>query len=346
MNHTDKPIIAVTLGDPAGVGPEITLKALKNERVQQAVRPVVFGDAQVLRQAMDITGLRFNLQPLQRIDQAVFEPNTILVVESDMINAPVQMGVVQGLCGRAVFSYLANATDWTMSGITQAIATAPVSRESLQAGHIPYWDQTEILAKLTQTETPLSLLMNGPLRILLYGRPMPFRQAAEHLTVDGLVAALQRSAEGMRQLGFERPRLAVAALNPGDGEDGFFGNEEAAILAPAVAQACRLGLNVKGPAPADSLFCQALAGTYDAVLALVHDQRRIAALGYDSQRTIELTLGLPFLHIAAIHETALEDAGKNIADPAGMIECLLACSRYGQTAREFLKRTLDSKMKK
>lgn len=338
MNHTDKPIIAVTLGDPAGVGPEITLKALKNEQVQQAVRPVVFGDAQVLRQAMDITGLRFNLQPLQRIDQAVFEPSTILVVESDMINAPVQMGVVQGLCGRAVFSYLANAIDWTMSGITQAMATAPVSRESLRAGHIPYWDQTEILAKLTQTETPISLLMTGPLRILLHSRPMPFRQVAEHLSVDGLVAALQRSVQGLRQLGIERPRLAVAALNPCGGENGLFGDEEAAILAPAVAQACRLGLDVKGPTPADLVFCHALEGLYDAVFALYHDQGHIAALCYDCQRTIEMTLGLPFLHIAANHGTALADAGKNVANPAGMIECLLACSRYGQSAREFFKK--------
>ncbi len=338
MNHTDKPIIAVTLGDPAGVGPEITLKALKNEQVQQAVRPVVFGDAQVLRQAMDITGLRFNLQPLQRIDQAVFEPSTILVVESDMINAPVQMGEVQGLCGRAVFSYLANAIDWTMSGITQAMVSAPISRESLRAGHIPYWDQTEILAKLTQTETPISLLMSGPLRILFYSRPMPLRQVAEHLSVDSLVAALQRGVRGLRQLGFERPRLAVAAFNPYGGENGLFGDEEAAILVPAVAQACRLGLDVKGPAPADSVFCHALAGMYDAVFALYHDQGHIAAYCYDCQRTMEMTLGLPFLHIAAHHRTALEAAGKNIADPTGMIECLLACSRYGQTARDFSKK--------
>jgi len=338
MNQSEKPIIAVTLGDPAGVGPEITLKALKNEQVQQAVRPVVFGDAQVSRQAMDITGLRFNLQPLQRIDQAVFEPSTILVVESDMINAPVQMGAAQDLCGRAVFSYLANAVDWTMSGITQAMVSAPVSRESLRAGHIPYWDQTEILAKLTQTETPISLLMTGPLRILLYARPMPFRQVAEHLSVDRLVAALQRGDQGMRQLGVERPRLAVAALNPCGGEKGLLGDEEAALLAPAVAQACRLGLNVKGPAPADLVFCHALAGMYDAVLALYYDQGRIAAFCYDCQRTIELTLGLPFLHIAADYGTVLEDAGKNMADPVGMIECLLACSRYGQTAREFFKK--------
>ncbi len=338
MNQTDKPIIAVMLGDPAGVGPEITLKALKDERVQQAVRPVVFGDVQVLRQAMEITGLRFNLQPLQRIDQAEFEPSTILVVESDMINTPVQMGVVQGLCGRAVFSYLANAIDWTMSGITQAMVTAPVSRESLRAGHIPYLDQTEILAKLTQTETSISLLMAGPLRILLYGRPMPFRQVAEHLSVDSLVAALQRGHTAMRQLGIERPRLVVAALNPYGGENGLFGDEEAALLAPAVAQACRLGLDVKGPAPADLVFCQSLAGRYDAVLALYYDQGCIAAHCCDPQRTIELTLGLPFLHIAADYGAALAEAGKNIADPAGMIECLLACSRYGQKAREFFKK--------
>ncbi len=338
MNQLDKPLIAVTLGDPAGIGPEITLKALKDERVVQELQPVLFGDSAVLRQTMDITGLKFNLQPLKRIDQAVFEPNTLLVVESDMITEPVKMGEIQGLCGRAAFSYVANAIDWTLSGITMALATAPLNKESLKAGSIPYLDQTEILSKFTQTENPMTLFMVDSMRVFFYTRHIPFRDIARSLNVPGLVAALKRCDQGMRQLGFDSPRLALAALNPHGGEHGLFGDEEMTILEPAVQEAQRQGLQVLGPVPADSVFQHNLDGQYDAVLSLYHDQGHIATKCYDFQRTIDLTMGLPFLRIAVDHGTAFDRAGKNIADPTSMIECLLACSRYGQTAREFFKK--------
>jgi 4-phospho-D-threonate 3-dehydrogenase / 4-phospho-D-erythronate 3-dehydrogenase len=338
MNHIDKPIIAITLGDPAGIGPEIILKALKNERVVQELYPVVFGDSKVLRQAMDITGLKFNLQTLQRIDQAVFQPNTIHVVESDIITEPVQMGEIQGVCGRAAFSYIANAIDWTMSGITLAIATAPLNKESLKAGHIPYQDQTEVLSKFTQTEMPMTLFMVDAMRTFFLTRHIPFRSIAGALTIPSVVAGLQRSDQGMRQLGFASPRLALAALNPHGGEHGLFGDEEMTILGPAVEEACRQGLKVVGPIPADSAFHLNVEGHFDAVLSLYHDQGHIATKCYDFNRTIDLTLGLPFLRIAVDHGTAFDIAGKNVANPTSMIECLLACSRYGQQARTFFKK--------
>jgi len=338
MNTHDKPIIAVTLGDPAGVGPEITLKALRDPQVIQSLHPLIFGDAQVLRQAMEITGLKFNLQPLQRIDQAVFEPNTLHLVESDIIQESVTMGEIQGMCGRAAFSYLAQAIDWTLSGITLAMATAPLNKESLKAGHIPYQDQTEILAKFTQTEKPMTLFMVDTLRVFFYTRHIPLRRVAESLNVPAVVAALHRSDQGMRQLGFKSPRLALAAFNPHGGEHGLFGDEETMILAPAVDEACRQGLQVTGPFPADSVFYHNLQGQFDAVLALYHDQGHIATKCYDFHRTIDLTMGLPFLRISVDHGTAFDLAGKNLADPTSMIECLLACSRYGQLAREFFKK--------
>jgi 4-phospho-D-threonate 3-dehydrogenase / 4-phospho-D-erythronate 3-dehydrogenase len=338
MNQIEKPIIAITLGDPAGIGPEITLKALQDERIQSEIRPLVFGDSAVLRQAMEVTGLQFNLQRVERVDVAVFEPKNINVVESEIVLDPVQMGEIQGLCGRAAFSYIANAIDWTIAGITLAIATAPLNKESLKAGHIPYKDQTEILAKFTNTDTPMTLFMVDGMRVFFLTRHVPLRQVADLLTVPGVVAALHRSDQGMRQLGFEKPRLAVAAFNPHGGEHGLFGDEEMKVLVPAVQQACAEGLDVVGPVPADSVFHLNLQGRFDAVLSLYHDQGHIATKCYDFHRTIDLTMGLPFLRIAVDHGTAFDMAGQNIADPTSMIECILACGRYGQQARDFMKK--------
>lgn len=338
MNQNEKPIIAITLGDPAGIGPEITLKALQDERVVEQIRPLVFGDCAVLRQAMEITGLQFNLQRVERVDLAVFEPNNINVVESDIVLEPVTMGQIQGLCGRAAFSYIANAIDWTIGGIALAIATAPLNKESLKAGHIPYRDQTEILAKFTNTETPMTLFMVDGMRVFFFTRHVPLRQVADLLTVPAVVAALHRSDQGMRQLGFAKPRLALAAFNPHGGEHGLFGDEEMRVLVPAVELARQQGLDVVGPVPADSVFYLNLQGHFDAVLSLYHDQGHIATKCYDFHRTIDLTMGLPFLRIAVDHGTAFDLAGKNIADPTSMIECILACGRYGQQARTFIKK--------
>ncbi len=338
MNQNEKPIIAITLGDPAGIGPEITLKALQDERVVEQIRPLVFGDGAVLHQAMEITGLQFNLQRVERVDLAVFEPNNINVVESDIVLEPVTMGQIQGLCGRAAFSYIANAIDWTVGGIALAIATAPLNKESLKAGHIPYRDQTEILAKFTNTDTPMTLFMVDGMRVFFFTRHVPLRQVADLLTVPDVVAALHRSDQGMRQLGFPEPRLALAAFNPHGGEHGLFGDEEMRVLAPAVEQARREGLDVVGPVPADSVFHLNLQGHFDAVLSLYHDQGHIATKCYDFHRTIDLTMGLPFLRIAVDHGTAFDLAGKNIADPTSMIECILACGRYGRQARAFNKK--------
>lgn len=338
MNQNEKPIIAITLGDPAGIGPEITLKALQDERVVEQIRPLVFGDCAVLRQAMELTGLQFNLQRVERVDLAVFEPNNINVVESDIVLEPVTMGQIQGLCGRAAFSYIANAIDWTIGGIALAIATAPLNKESLKAGHIPYRDQTEILAKFTNTETPMTLFMVDGMRVFFFTRHVPLRQVADLLTVPAVVAALHRSDQGMRQLGFAKPRLALAAFNPHGGEHGLFGDEEMRVLVPAVELARQQGLDVVGPVPADSVFYLNLQGHFDAVLSLYHDQGHIATKCYDFHRTIDLTMGLPFLRIAVDHGTAFDLAGKNIADPTSMIECILACGRYGQQARTFIKK--------
>lgn len=335
MNELFKPTIAITIGDPAGVGPEIVLKALKDERIWSSVKPIIFGETTVLRQAMEITGLKYNLQIIARIDHAEFSKNTINIVESDIISQPVEMGKINGTCGRSAFSYILNAIDWTLAGLTQAIATAPINKESLKAGHVPYLDHTEIFGRYTQSDSPMTLFMVKNLKIFFLTRHIPFKQVSETITVESVLRGLECCNSAMHQLGFDQAKIALAALNPHGGEHGLFGDEEMNVLEPAIEQAKEKNLNVYGPVPADSVFNLCLEGHFDAVLSLYHDQGHIAAKTYDFHRTISLTMGLPFLRTSVDHGTAFDLAGKNAANAAGMIEAILAAAKYGARIREF-----------
>jgi len=309
-----KPRIGVTLGDPAGIGPEIVLKALQDPRVQQALQPILFGDRSVIEQARAQTGLALP---------------AVQLVDAGEIRRPVEMGCVDGACGRAAFSYIRIAIDWALKGSIQALVTAPINKASLQQGGVPYIDHTEILAGLTTSLKPMTLFVVDNLRIFFLTKHIPLRRVADALTSSSVVEGLVESDRGLKQLGFQRRRIALAALNPHASDAGLFGDEEALILAPAVAEACRLGLDVCGPIPADSVFHLCREGGYTAVLSLYHDQGHIAAKTLDFHRTVSFTLGLPFLRTTPDHGTAFAIAGKNQANPTSLIEALLAAARYG-----------------
>lgn len=308
-----KPRIGITLGDPAGIGPEIVLKALRDPRVQQALQPVLFGDRVVIDQAMVQTGLPLPEAPL---------------VETGEIHRPVEMGRVEGACGRAAFAYIRTAIDQALRGSVRALVTAPINKASLQQGGVPYIDHTEMLAGLTATAMPMTLFLVGDLRIFFLTKHIPLRRVADALTIAGVVEGLAASDRGLQQLGLQRRRLALAALNPHASDEGLFGDEEARILRPAVVEACRLGLEVCGPVPADSVFHLCGQGEYDAVLSLYHDQGHIAAKTLDFHRTVSFTLGLPFLRTTPDHGTAFAIAGRNQANPTSLTEALLAAARY------------------
>jgi len=326
-----KPLIGVTLGDPAGIGPEIVLKALADARVQQALDPLLFGDKVILEAAMVQTGLVRPLFRLHAPAEIAAGAGALRYVDTGALAGPVEMGRVDGGCGRAAFAAIRTAIEWARAGAVGALVTAPINKASLQQGGVPYIDHTEMLAALTESPKPMTLFVVGRLRIFFLTKHIPLRRVAEVLTTPVVVEGLVESDRGLRQLGMARRRIALAALNPHAGDEGLFGDEERVILTPAVEEARGLGLEVVGPVPADAVFHQCSQGEYDAVLSLYHDQGHIAAKTLDFHRTVSFTLGLPFLRTTPDHGTAFAIAGRNLANPLSMIEALLAAAEYSRS---------------
>ncbi|MBN2355220.1 4-hydroxythreonine-4-phosphate dehydrogenase PdxA [candidate division KSB1 bacterium] len=330
-----KPLIGISMGDPAGIGPEIVLKALQDDRVRNAATPVLFADAAALRQAMTLTGIEMAVRTVEDSKDLNPDEKTLLLVAGDVLTEPVPWGKVDGRCGQAAFACMRTAIEWVQRGWLTAIATAPINKQSLQAGGVPFIDHTAMLAHFTGVADPMTLFMVDRLRIFFLTRHISLRQVADALTVEGVEKGLRRCELCMQQLGVAQPKVALAALNPHGGEDGLFGEEEMNVLTPAVALARSHGINAVGPVPADAVFSQCLQGYYDAVLSLYHDQGHIAAKTYDFHRTISLTMGLPFLRTSVDHGTAFDVAGRNIADATGMVEAILAAAEYGERVRSF-----------
>lgn len=319
--------IAVTMGDPAGIGPEIVLKALSlHPQIYQGCQPIVFGDPQILKDQMRICHLDSELHILTAPDQAVAgEPGVIDVYA--VSNQTSRSGAIHS--GLLAYQYIEKAIHSALDGNVSAIATAPINKEALRAASVPYLDHTEILEKRTGSAQTMTLFITGNLRIFFYTRHIAFRDIVKALNKDMLVRTLMNSHAHLQTIGINEPKLALAALNPHGGEHSMFGDEEERILRPAVEAAGRKGLEVEGPIPADSVFHLAIEGKYDGVLSLYHDQGHIAAKTYDFYRTISLTMGLPFLRTSVDHGTAEEIAGRNKANETSMVEAILAAERYG-----------------
>lgn len=314
-----KPTIAVTMGDPAGIGPEIVVKALASKAVSQAARCVVFGSRSVLEETCRTCGI-----PCAVLSSESASVTDVPAVESSSYD----YGRVCADCGRAAFRYIEQATMFVKDGGAQAIATAPVNKESLRAGGIPYTGHTEIFGALTGTDDPLTLFEAGRLRIFFLTRHVPLRRACDLITRERVADHIVRCTDALSQLGITEGTMAVAALNPHSGEHGLFGTEETEAIAPAVEELKSRGYDVAGPVSADSVFHLALQGKYNSVLSLYHDQGHIAAKTHDFERTISITCGMPVLRTSVDHGTAFDIAGRNRASAVSMIEAIRAAARY------------------
>lgn len=324
----EKPVVGVTVGDPAGVGPEIVVKALSDPTTYESVRPVVYAERCVLEAALKVTGEALRLRRVDSPGEAGFEPGIIDYVDVGVLSGPVSYGVISAEGGRAGFTYLEQAIDDALAGGVDGLVTAPLNKESLQAAAVPFIDHTAVLNARAALTAPMTLFLAQNLKIFFLTRHIPLRQIAEAITQDGIIEALPHCAAYLRQLGVKDPLIAVAALNPHGGEHGLFGDEEREVIGPAVARARELGYRVAGPVPADSIFHQALEGRYDGILSLYHDQGHIAAKTLDFYGTVSLTMGLKFLRTSVDHGTAFDIAGRGIADARGMKAALRAAGRY------------------
>ena len=335
--QTERPVIGLTVGDPAGIGPEIVLKALRNPAVFNRVRPLVFADSAVLVQALEVLGDTMDLHAVQAPSEGQYRAGCVDFVDVGVLDKPVAYGVVSAAGGRAGYAYLDRAIDAALAGEVAGLATAPLNKESLQAAELPYIDHTAVLKARAALSEPMTLFLVRNLKIFFLTRHISFREIPDAITREGILQALPLCELYLRQLGVEAPTLAIAGLNPHGGERGLFGSEEVDVISPAVAEAQSRGVRVRGPVPADSVFHQAMEGHYDGVLSLYHDQGHIAAKTLDFHGTVSLTMGLKFLRTSVDHGTAFDIAGQGIAEERGMVEAIQAAGRYAASVRDWVE---------
>ncbi len=328
--------IGVTMGDPAGIGGEITAKTFFSGKALSAI-PVIFCDAGALENSARICGLSVEAKVVSTPD-ALRETLIAMHVPAPVIYdcrtgdvEQVVFGEVSAIGGRAAFAYIRSAAACIAAGIVAAMVTGPINKESLQAAKVPYIGHTEILAGLTGARNPLTMFETRGLRIFFHSRHVSLRAACDLVTEDALLATIRTCFRELRRLGdYGELPLAVAGLNPHCGEHGLFGDEDDVAVRPAVGRAQTEGYAVVGPIGADSVFHQAKTGAFCAVLSLYHDQGHIAAKTYDFERTISVTLGLPFLRTSVDHGTAFDLAGTGRASPVSMAEAFAVAEKYCQ----------------
>ena len=325
---SDRPVVAITMGDPAGIGPEIVIKALGQASVYEVCRPLVVGDLGVLRRARDLVGSSLSLVAAADPQEARFSAQSIDMLDLHNVDwALVQPGSVGSEAGRAAVEYVIRATQLALAGGVQAIATGPLNKEAIRLGGYHFIGHTEILAELTGTESCTTMLVSGPLRVVHVTRHLPLREVAAHITPKSVLETIEITAAGLRVWGIEHPRLGVAALNPHGGDGGLIGDEEIRAIAPAVAAAQEKGIDARGPFPADSIFVRAARGEFDTVVAMYHDQGHIPIKLYGFEESVTVTLGLPVIRTSVDHGTAFDIAWQGIADPRSMIEAIMLAAR-------------------
>ncbi len=324
-----KPLIAIPLGDPAGIGPEIVVKSINNKDVFNAARCIVIGDKKVIDDAMEFTNIKLKVNLISKPSEGIFEKGILNLIDLDNINMDeFKLGQVSGMCGKAAYDYIEKSIELANAGEVDAVATTPINKESLKAGNIPFIGHTEIFGELTKTEDPLTMFEVRGMRVFFLTRHVSLRESCDLVTKERIIDYVKRCKDVLKLLGVEDGTMAVAGLNPHSGENGLFGDEEVNEVSPAVKELQKEGYDVVGPIGADSVFHMALQGRFNSVLSLYHDQGHIATKTLDFERTIAITGGMPILRTSVDHGTAMDIAGKGIASEVSMVEAILLGAKY------------------
>jgi 4-hydroxythreonine-4-phosphate dehydrogenase len=317
------PTIALTMGDAAGIGPEIIMKALASADVRARCNPLVIGDAERLRVAGERVGTHLRIETLNDPAEASYRHGNVECIDLNLIPADLPFGKVSAIAGEAAYRYIERAVRIVEAGQAQAICTAPISKEALHAAGHKYPGHTELLAALTNTAEVSMMLVAPQLRVIHVTTHMGLLDAIERIDAPLVERVIARAHDTLVRAGVKRPRIGVCGINPHAGENGLFGRgEEARKIDPAVAKCRARGWDVKGPLPADTLFFLAARGDYDIVVAMYHDQGHgpIKVMGLEAG--VNITVGLPVVRTSVDHGTAFDIAGKGIADERSLIEAL------------------------
>lgn len=324
----ERPVIGVTMGDPAGIGPEIALKALRKREVKHVCKPVLIGNREILNRMIKELGVKVSLRNVNSPREALGKSGIIDIVDLKNVNLEtLRIGVVSLEAGKASLQYIKKATEYALGGLVDAVVTGPINKQAIRLTGSPYIGHTEMLATLCGNQNPLTMFCVQRARIFFLTKHLPLVEAVRAVTRNRIVRRVTQIIAELKHLGLKDPIIAVAALNPHASDDGLFGIEETKHILPAIKKLTNLKLNVVGPVPADTVFSKALEGKYDAVLSLYHDQGHIAAKTVDFYGTASVTLGLPFPRTSVDHGTAYDIAGKDLANPGSLIKAIKLASK-------------------
>lgn len=319
----DRPIVALTLGDPAGTGPELILKALAQPDVRSLARLIVIGDAATLERAQTYVSTRLRLNSVREVAAAHFAPGALDVLDLKNVDlAQLAMGQAQPMAGHAAYEYVKTAAELALAGKVGAIVTSAINKAALNAAGHHFDGHTGLLADVCKAPGATMMLVAQKLRVSHVSTHVSLRQAIDRVRPERILKVLQLTHEAVRRLGIEKPRLAVAGLNPHAGEGGLFGDDEEKYIVPAITQARAAGLDVSGPHPGDTIFFRTSQGEFDAAVAMYHDQGHVAAKMLGIWRGVNVTLGLPIIRTSVEHGTDFANAGTGRGDPRSLIEAL------------------------
>ncbi|MBX7245240.1 MAG: 4-hydroxythreonine-4-phosphate dehydrogenase PdxA [Candidatus Sumerlaeaceae bacterium] len=332
MNHSinHKPTVAITVGDPGGIGFEVVVRACADRAVQNACRPIVVGDFAALQRTA--ASLQCPVRFAAAIEGGLaWENGTIPVVETGPGGGShFKTGVVSATNGRAAHEWIVRGAKLVQDGDADALVTAPISKEAMFAAGFQFPGHTELLAELCGGANVRMMLEGGGLHVVLETIHVALKDVPRRLSQSRLLATLRITNDWGQQFLTAEPRIAVAGLNPHAGENGHFGREEIDVISPAVHEAQRVGLKVSGPYAADTVFHRALEGEFDMVLAMYHDQALIPVKTLDFHRGVNITLGLPIIRTSPDHGTAFEIAGKGVAKGTSMISATLRAAELAR----------------
>ena len=323
MSAGPKPAIAITMGDPCGIGPEVVAKALADPRVYAACRPVVVGSGYAMERAVALAGAPLRVHRAGDPAAAGRDSGVIDVVNIGNLNPEdITVGQINPICGRAAMEWVTRAGELAMSGAVAGLATAPLNKEAASLAGYQSIGHMELLQELSGAPTVATMLMARNLRVVHLTTHRSLRIACDYVKKDRILDYLRLTHQSFVQFGFQEPRIAAAALNPHGSDGGLLGSEEADEIAPAVAAARAAGVNAFGPVPADIVFHHAAENRYDAVLAMYHDQGHIPVKVYGFEESITANLGLPFVRTSVDHGTAFDIAGRGVAKHTSMLEAI------------------------
>ena len=321
MNN--QPLLAITMGDAAGIGPEVTAKALLEESIYSKCRPFVVGNVDAMNDALRIISSNIVASAHSDLSTIKGQYGEIDVLDLDNLNFnEIKYGEISPLCGRASVEWILKAGELAASGAVKAISTAPINKEACNEAGFKDIGHMEIFQRQTGAEDVATMLMARTLRVVHLTTHKSLRVACDYVTKENVLSKIILTNDHFKKWGWENPRIGVAALNPHASDGGLLGDEEFRQIGPAVECAKQLGINVSGPVPADTVFNQNIDGKYDVCIAMYHDQGHIPIKVHDWKLSVSVNLGLPFVRTSVDHGTAFDIAGKGVADHVSMLESI------------------------